>query len=190
MSQLLVRTRTKQASLGARILQFMDYGKPLVKSELKLSLNPPPCAEDNPTPTGASSDGSSSCASAVALSFLGLNSVIAIYHSRHDPRSILFVTVSFFCVVFLFHLLRVFERLPPESPRRLQVKAAVWALTTTLTVMFSGRVAPLMPAPVAAVVWSMAAVTILAGFYLFFVCPDAASTATDEKPACKVGEGP
>jgi hypothetical protein len=166
----------------------MDYGKPLVKSELKLSLNPPPCAEDNPTPTGGS-DGSSSCASAVTLSFLGLNSVIAIYRSRHDPRSILFVTVSFFCVVLLFHLLRVFERLAPESPRRLQVKAAVWALTTTLTVMFSGRVAPLMPAPVAAVVWSMAAVTILAGFYLSFVCPDAASTA-DEKPACKVAEGP
>ncbi|XP_066314869.1 uncharacterized protein [Miscanthus floridulus] len=168
----------------------MDYGKSLVNSELKLSLNPPR-AEDNPTPTGASSNGgTSSCASAVALSFLGLNSVIAIYHSRHDPRSILFVTVSFFCVVLLFHLLGVFERLPPESPRRLQVKAAVWALTTTLTVMFSGRVAPLMPAPVAAVVWSMAAVTILAGFYLFFVCPDAASTAAAEKPACKVVEGP
>ncbi|KAG0539154.1 hypothetical protein BDA96_03G298000 [Sorghum bicolor] len=173
----------------------MDYGKPLVKSELRLSLNPPPCAQDNnpTTPTGAASDGSSSpsCASAVvALSFLGLNSVVAIYRSRHDPRSILFVTVCFLCVVFLFHLLRVFERLPPESPRRLPVKAAVWAVTTTLTVMFSGRVAPLMPAPVAAVVWSMAAVTILAGFYLFFVCPDAASTAADEKPACKVAEGP
>jgi hypothetical protein len=166
----------------------MDWGKSHAESELKLSLNRSACAEDNPTPTGAS-DGSSSCASAVALSFLGLNSVIAIYHSRHDPRSMLFVTVSFFCVVLLFHLLRVFERLPPGSPRRLQVKAAVWALTTTLTVMFSGRVAPLMPAPVAAVVWSMAAVTILAGFYLFFVCPDAASTA-DEKPACKVAEGP
>lgn len=170
----------------------MDCGKSPVKSELKLSLNPPPCAEDDnatPTPTGASNDGSSSCASAVALSFLGLNSVVAIYRSRHDPQSILFVTVCFLCVVLLFHLLRVFERLSPESPRRLQVKAAVWTLTTTLTVMFSGRVAPLMPAPVAAVVWSMAAVTILAGFYMFFVCPDAASSA-GEKPACKVAEGP
>jgi hypothetical protein len=35
----------------------------------------------------------------------------------------------------------------------------------------------------------MAAVTILAAFYMFFICPDAASTA-DEKLACKVAEGP
>lgn len=157
----------------------------IVKREPKLCLNPPPpCAKDNPTTTKVS-DGSSSCASAVALSFLGLNSIIAIYHSRHDPWTILFVTVCLFCVTLLFHLLRVFERLPPESPRRLQVKAGVWAVTTTLTIMFTIRVAPLMPAPAAVVVWSMAAVTILAGFYMFFMCPDATSAA-DEKTASKV----
>lgn len=166
-----------------------DCGKPFVKRELRLSLNPAPCGDDNPTtPTGAASDGgSSACTSAVALFVLGLNSAIAIYGSRHDPQSILFVAVSFFCVVLLFHLLRAFERTPPGSPRRLQVKAAIWVVTTALTVMFSGRVAPLMPGPVAAVVWSMAAVTILAGFYMFFVCPDAA----EERPTSKVvAEGP
>jgi len=148
-------------------------------------LNPPtPCPEDNPAPTGASDDGSSAWASAVALCFLAINCGVAIYDSRHDPSSVLFVVVSFVDLVLLFHLLRVFERLPPSSPKRLQVKAAVWALTTALTVMFSQRVAALMPGPVAAVVWVMAAATILAGFCMFFVCRDDASA--DEKLA----EGP
>jgi len=166
----------------------MDCGKPLTNSggDLKVPLNPPsPCTDDNPATTGAS-DGSSAWASAVALCFLAINSGVAIYHSRRDPSSVLFVVVSFVDLVLLFHLLRVFERLPPGSPKRLQVKAAVWALTTTLTVMFSQRVAALMPAPVAAVVWAMAAATILAGFCMFFVCRDDASAAADEKLA----EGP
>ena len=143
----------------------MDCGKPLTNSggDLKVPLNPPsPCTDDNPATTGAS-DGSSAWASAVALCFLAINSGVAIYHSRRDPSSVLFVVVSFVDLVLLFHLLRVFERLPPGSPKRLQVKAAVWALTTTLTVMFSQRVAALMPAPVAAVVSPASACSSSAG---------------------------
>lgn len=82
----------------------------------------------------------------------------------------------------------MFERLPRGSPKRLHVKAVVWVLTATLTVMFSQRVAAMMPAPVAVIVWVMAAATILAGFYMFFLCQDEASV-DDEKPAMVV-EGP
>jgi hypothetical protein len=167
----------------------MDCGKTLDR-DLKVLLIPPPrCTEDKPTPTGAS-DGSTACASVIAMFFLALNCGVAIYHSRHDPSSVLFVAACFVDLTLLFYLLRVFEKLPAEeSPKRRRVKAAVWALTTTLTVMFSQRVAALMPAPVAAAVWAMAAATIVAGFYMFFVCWD---DAADEegKTAGKLAEGP
>lgn len=49
--------------------------------------------------------------------------------------------------------------------------------------MFTYRVAALMPFPVAVVVWAMSVFTILAGFYMFFVCSDEVKAAPEERPA-------
>ncbi|CAL4961727.1 unnamed protein product [Urochloa decumbens] len=143
---------------------------------------PCPCDEGATKPTSASKpDGSSWWAPSFALVILGGNCGAAMYHSRHDPWAVAFVLASFLILASLFYALRVFETLPRGSPRRGHAKAAVWSLSTVLTLMFSHRVAGLMPFPVAAVVWAMAGSTILAGFCMLFVCRDA--TEAEEAPA-------
>nr|CAB3466989.1 unnamed protein product [Digitaria exilis] len=69
-------------------------------------------------------------------------------------------TVAFLCLC-----LRRFERAGGGR----STKAAVWALTTLLTAMFASRVAPLMPQAVAAIIWALAAATVAAGLWAFFL---------------------
>ena len=111
---------------------------------------------------------------ALGFVFLTFNSGMAVYRSNGDMGSVLFVVVSYLDLVALFACLRLYERLDRHSPRRDTVKAAVWALTTLLTVMFSYKVAEIMPLAVKIVVWGMAAATTCGGFYAFFI--------HDEKP--------
>ncbi|CAN6208754.1 unnamed protein product [Urochloa humidicola] len=94
------------------------------------------------------------------------NSALSIYRSRDDPRSVAFVAGANASIALLFHFLRKFERGEGDRGR---TKAAVWLLTTLLTTMFASRVAPLMPPPVAILVWMMAAGTTGAGFWAFFL---------------------
>ena len=101
--------------------------------------------------------------------FLTFNSGMAVYRSNGDTGSIIFVVVSYVDLVALFGVLRYYERLDRHSPKREKVKAAVWSLTTLLTVMFSYKVAEIMPLAVKVVVWAMAAATSCGGFYAFFV---------------------
>ncbi|NDW60192.1 hypothetical protein G0P98_27470, partial [Yangia sp. PrR004] len=101
--------------------------------------------------------------------FLTFNSVMAIYRSERDLPSILFVAGSYVDLVLLFVCLRLFESAPRDSTRRWWLKACVWALTTLLTVMFSHKVASIMPPLVALVVWAMAFATIAGGFFAFFI---------------------
>ncbi|KAF0921100.1 hypothetical protein E2562_038625 [Oryza meyeriana var. granulata] len=123
------------------------------------------------------------CTSFFAFIILAVNCATAIYHSRRDPWSVAFVLAAFIILLLLFYALRVFDSLPHGSLRRIHVKAGVWVLSTVLTIMFSYRVAALMPFPVAAVIWAMAGSTIVAGFYMFFVCRDDVESAAEEKPA-------
>jgi hypothetical protein len=103
---------------------------------------------------------------ALGLAFLTFNSGMAIYRSNGDYESIAFVAFSYFDLVLLFYCLRYYE----QGDRRSKwVKAAVWVLTTLLTVMFSYKVAAVMPLKVAAIVWAMAGTTVLGGHYAFFV---------------------
>jgi hypothetical protein len=106
------------------------------------------------------------------LSKLGLgaltgNSAIALYRSWGDPASTTFVLVADAALLLLLHFLRRFEHARPEG--RGTAKAAVWALTTLLTVMFAARVAPLMPPLVGVAVWGMAAATVGGGFWALLV---------------------
>ncbi|CAD6341831.1 unnamed protein product [Miscanthus lutarioriparius] len=104
----------------------------------------------------------------LGLGALTFNSALAIYNSRGDAGSVAFVLGADAALVLLFLCLREFERGGGRG-RDAKVKAAVWALTTMLTAMFTSRVAPLMPPAVAAVVWLLAVATAAGGFWAFFL---------------------
>jgi drug/metabolite transporter (DMT)-like permease len=93
-----------------------------------------------------------SCLTLSGLAFLTFNSIMAILRSRDDPWSVAFVISSFLDLILLFVCLQKFEKTPRGSPLRFRLKVAVWCLSTFLTVMFSYRVAALMPLAVAIVV--------------------------------------
>ncbi|XP_006656192.1 uncharacterized protein LOC102705538 [Oryza brachyantha] len=120
-------------------------------------------------------DGRFSWLTALGFGFLTFNSGMAIYRSDGDKGSVAFVVASYLDLVLLFACLRLFERAPRNSPRREWLKLFVWALTTLLTVMFSYKVAAIMPPLVAVLVWAMAFATIGGGFYAFFVHQDKAA---------------
>jgi len=105
----------------------------------------------------------------VGFMFLTFNSGMAVYRSNGDLGAICFVGFSYLDLVLLFFCLSWYERTPPESPQREHLKMAVWLLTTMLTAAFSYKVAAIMPFPVQVLVWIMASVTILGGFYAFFL---------------------
>ncbi|CAL5045862.1 unnamed protein product [Urochloa decumbens] len=105
----------------------------------------------------------------IGLGVLTCNAAFAIYRScgEGDLASVGFVLAAYAALLLLLHSLRRFERAGPGDRGRL--KAAVWGLSTLLTVMFASRVAPLMPPAVGVAVWAMAAATAGGGFWAFFV---------------------
>ncbi|KAF8652124.1 hypothetical protein HU200_063074 [Digitaria exilis] len=106
---------------------------------------------------------------ALGFLFLTFNSGMAIYRSNGDPAAVGFVAFSYIDLVLLFCCLRWFENAAPGSPARGKLKVAVWVLTTLLTIVFSYKVATIMPMAVQILVWGMAAATVLGGFYAFFL---------------------
>ena len=58
------------------------------------------------------------------------NSALAVYRSRDDPGSVVFVAGAYGAIVLLFHFLRRFERGEGDRGR---TKAAVWLITTLLS---------------------------------------------------------
>ncbi|KAG2649517.1 uncharacterized protein LOC120655097 [Panicum virgatum] len=108
----------------------------------------------------------------VGFAFLTFNSGMAIYRSGGERWAVAFVAFSYLDLVLLFGCLRLYETAEPGSARRPRLKVAVWTLTTALTVLFSAKVAAVMPAAVAVVVWVMAFATIAGGFYAFFLYSD------------------
>jgi len=105
---------------------------------------------------------------AMGFTFLTFNSGMAIYRSKGDVGSVAFVAVSYLDLLSLFYCLRLYEKSQQDPSQRKIIKVIVWSLTTLLTVMFSYKVAALMPLPVAVIVWAMASATILGGFYALF----------------------
>jgi hypothetical protein len=112
-------------------------------------------------------------ATTLGFFFLTGNSVIAFRRSQGDAAATTFIIVSYACLVLLFYFLRRFETVAPGSADKDRAKNGVWLTTTLLTAMFSWRVAALMPWPVAAGVWLMAAATTLGGYYTLFLLPRA-----------------
>lgn len=110
---------------------------------------------------------------ALALALLGVNSCVSIRRAqaRGDVSSAVFAAASTLLLLALLATVRAHER--AVRRRRGQLKAVAWALSSALTVMLAHRIAALAPAPsLAVVVWSMAAATVGAGFYLLFFVHD------------------
>jgi p-aminobenzoyl-glutamate transporter AbgT len=105
----------------------------------------------------------------LSFAVLTCNAALALYRSADDSWSLVFVMVSYFALVLLFWCLHLFERAAADAARKLQLKIAVWSLSTLVTMMFAYRVAALMPWLLAIVVWIMAVTVPVGGFYAFFI---------------------
>ncbi|CAN6208753.1 unnamed protein product [Urochloa humidicola] len=105
----------------------------------------------------------------LGLGVLTCNAAVAAYRAwrEGDPASVGFVLAAYAALLLLLHFIRRLEQAPAAADRG-RLKAAVWALSTMLTVMFASRVAPLMPPAVGVAVWAMAAATAGGGFWAFF----------------------
>ncbi|KAF0917575.1 hypothetical protein E2562_020950 [Oryza meyeriana var. granulata] len=106
----------------------------------------------------------------LGFAFLSFNCGMAIYRSSSAPSSVAFIVVAYLALIALFRCLHLLERAPPQAGRdRRLLKVMVWGLSTLLTLMFSFKVAAIMPLWGAVAVWGMGLGTIVAGFYAFFV---------------------
>ncbi|CAN6202572.1 unnamed protein product [Urochloa humidicola] len=107
------------------------------------------------------------------LLILTLSCGSAVCRAAGDTASVVFVVASYVTLLLLFACLRAYELAPPgEAGGRRRdglLRRAVWALSTLLTVMFSWRVAAVMPYwPAALLVWALAAATTVGGFVALF----------------------
>ncbi|XP_034593878.2 uncharacterized protein [Setaria viridis] len=110
----------------------------------------------------------------LGFAFLSFNCGMAVYRSWDDPSSVAFVVVAYVALILLFRCLHLLERAGPGHRGGQGIKLAVWGLSTLLTLMFSSKVADIMPLWAQLLVWAMGIFTIVAGFYAFFLArPDA-----------------
>ncbi|RWV78754.1 hypothetical protein GW17_00060227, partial [Ensete ventricosum] len=132
-----------------------------------------PTPVDPPSTTATTDDDGDARLSALGLAVLTYSSVTAVYRSRDDPSVVAFVVAAYAVLLLLLRCVRGLEG--SSAADRPRLKAAVWCLATLLTLMFSYKVAAIMPLPVAVMVWSMAAAVCLGGFWAFFLCQDPSS---------------
>ncbi|XP_006656635.2 uncharacterized protein LOC102718464 [Oryza brachyantha] len=130
-------------------------------------LNPPATASNR----GSNGGGRTPWASLIGFAGLAVNLALCIYRAEGDRGTIAFVSFAYLNLLLLFWCIRQLDRAPPPhgSAARGRIRAAVWILATSLTAAFTWKVAAVMPLPVAAVAWLMAAATVVGGFYGFFV---------------------
>jgi hypothetical protein len=131
---------------------------------------PPKAAggDGQPLDAGARDAGSFPWLPAAGVVYLTLSSAMALHRCWPDPGDVAFVVSAYVDLVLLFCCLRRYERAEPGSSLRERLKLAVWLLTSALTLLFSYKVAAVMPAAVAAIVWLMGLTTICGGFLAFF----------------------
>nr|CAB3446111.1 unnamed protein product [Digitaria exilis] len=137
---------------------------PLLGDQLPNTLPDNGCGADN-----AVGSFSWSWLTFLGFVFLTFNSTMAIVRSQGEATAVAFVSFSYVDLVALFGCLRMYERAAAGSAKREWLKVAVWVLTTLLTFAFSYKVATVMPAPVAVLVWLMAFVAAAGGFVAFFI---------------------
>ncbi|KAF0910774.1 hypothetical protein E2562_004752 [Oryza meyeriana var. granulata] len=108
------------------------------------------------------------------IGFLGLavNFALCIHRAEGDRGTVADVTFAYLNLLLLFWCIRQFDQAPHGSAARGRIRVAVWLLATSLTAVFTWKVAALMPLPVAVMAWVMAAATVIGGFYGFFIHED------------------
>ncbi|URE48922.1 hypothetical protein MUK42_25730 [Musa troglodytarum] len=111
----------------------------------------------------------------IGFVFLTINFLDSAFRSRHDPSALAFAVFVYSDLALLFVCLRNFEKLGADcSPaKKERVKATVWALASALNLALAWRVAEIMPPMLAVVVWLMAGLVTLGGFYGLFLYRDA-----------------
>ncbi|CAO2161350.1 unnamed protein product [Urochloa humidicola] len=109
---------------------------------------------------------------------------------EREPRGMAFVAAAYGALALLFLCLGRFEKAPTAEARK-RLRIWVWALSTALTGLFAGRVAPAMPPPLGMLVYGMALLVSAGGFVLLFLCDDgdgaASALGTREKSQNKRG---
>ncbi|KAG2594578.1 hypothetical protein PVAP13_5KG013636 [Panicum virgatum] len=134
----------------------------LLRDSIPLPLRSPPPPMDR--------DGRPGWLPSLGFAFLSFNCGMAVYRSWPDTSSVAFVAVAYLALLLLFRCLHLLERAPPGRGQQGQgIKLAVWGLSTLLTLMFSSKVAAIMPPWAQLLVWAMGILTIVAGFYAFFL---------------------
>ncbi|CAO2205338.1 unnamed protein product [Urochloa humidicola] len=87
-----------------------------------------------------------------------------------EPRGLAFVAAAHGILALLFLCLGRFEAAPTAEARR-RLRVWVWALSTALTGLFAGRVAPAMPPPLGLLVHGTALLVVAGGFVLLIAAP-------------------
>ncbi|XP_051223416.1 uncharacterized protein [Lolium perenne] len=114
----------------------------------------------------------------LALAFLLLSGSFAwgVYQSRHRPRNLAFVVVTYYLIALLYcclaklDLLRRDDPAPAVAAERWRVRMAVWCVSVALANTVAARVADAMPsAGFKVAVWVFTSACIAVGFYFFFV---------------------
>ncbi|CAL9102045.1 unnamed protein product [Musa textilis] len=103
----------------------------------------------------------------IGFVFLTISFLDSAFRSRHDPSALAFAVFVYSDSAMLFVCLRNFEKLGADcSPaKKERLKATVWALASALNLALAWRVAEIMPPMLAVVVWLMAGLVTLGGFY-------------------------
>ncbi|KAL6888247.1 hypothetical protein ACP4OV_009273 [Aristida adscensionis] len=122
---------------------------------------------------GDGSGGSFPWLPAAGLGYLTFSSAMAVRRSRGDPAAVAFVAFAYLDLVLLLCCLRLYERAAAGSALRARLKAAVWLLTAALTLAFSCKVAAVVPAAAAVLVWATGLATVAGGFVALFCLPKA-----------------
>jgi hypothetical protein len=112
----------------------------------------------------------------LALVFLFLAGSFAwgVYQSRHRPRNLAFVIVTYYLIALLYCCLAKLNLLrrddPAAAPERGRVRMGVWFVSVALANVVAARVADAMPnAGLKIAVWVLTSLGIGVGFYFFFV---------------------
>lgn len=156
---------------GVRAVATPVAREPLLQRQDDAAAPPQPLKAGDGQPADArdaGGGGSFPWLPAAGFAYLTFSSGMALHRCWPDRGDVAFVVSAYADLLLLFWCLRRYERAEPGSSLREWLKLAVWLLTSALTLLFSFKVAAVMPAAVAAVVWVMGLATISGGFLAFF----------------------
>ncbi|KAJ1255912.1 hypothetical protein BS78_K138600 [Paspalum vaginatum] len=108
----------------------------------------------------------------VLFFFLTVDAAMSIYSTLGDVGAVLSVASAYFNIVALFVSVVLYVQAPPSphfSPKRSRLKAAVWMLTTLLTLQYVYGVMRATKPTLndALLLWTMPAATGVAALYVF-----------------------